>query len=165
MKQRIAVLLMLGVLPWAGVYAQSQTATTTFVVKARVQAVCAVTATDLDFGTYNAKDASPKLGTTMLQATCTPGSTYNIGLNAGTTTGATINARAMKPATGTQNLSYQLYSDSARAVIWGNTSGTDTVTGSGTGLAQPHTVYGSVPAAQGVPAGDYSDTITVTVYY
>ena len=62
MKQRIAVLLMLGMLPWAGLYAQSQTATTTFVVKARVQAVCAVTATDLDFGTYNAKDASPQVG-------------------------------------------------------------------------------------------------------
>jgi len=167
MNERIAValLLVLGMVPAAGLHAQQQTATTTFVVKAKVQAVCDVTATDLDFGTYNAKDASPKLGTTLLQATCSPGSTYNIGLNAGTTAGATINSRAMKSVTGTTNLSYQLYSDSARAVIWGNTSGTDTVTGSGTGVAQPHTVYGSVPAAQSVPAGDYSDTITVTVYY
>jgi spore coat protein U-like protein len=166
MKQRIAVatLLMLGMLPAAGLYAQ-QTAQTTFQVKARVQAVCEVTATDLDFGTYGAKDPSQKLGTTLLRATCTPGSTYNVGLNEGTTAGATVQARAMKPAAGTQNLSYQLYSNSARSVIWGNTSGTDTVTGVGTGMAQDHTVFGAVPAAQVVPAGDYSDTITVRVYY
>src|SRR4051812_45564327 len=30
MKQRIAVLLMLGLVPWAGLHAQSQTAQTTF---------------------------------------------------------------------------------------------------------------------------------------
>jgi spore coat protein U-like protein len=68
-------------------------------------------------------------------------------------------------ASGTNTLNYQLYSDSARAVIWGNTAGTDTVTGAGTGLAVNHTVYGSVPAAQLVPAGDYQDTITVSIFY
>jgi spore coat protein U-like protein len=65
----------------------------------------------------------------------------------------------------TNTLNYQLYSDSARSAIWGNTTGTDTVTGVGTGLAQALTVYGSVPAAQPAPAGDYQDIITVTIYY
>jgi spore coat protein U-like protein len=109
MKQRIAVLLMLGTLPGAGIHAQ-QTAQTTFHVKARVQAVCEVTATDLEFGTYTSKVGTRLEGQTLLRATCTPGSTYNIGLNEGTTAGASITARAMKPVTGTQNLSYQLYS-------------------------------------------------------
>jgi len=68
-------------------------------------------------------------------------------------------------ASGTNVLNYQLYSDSARSTIWGNTVGTDTVTGSGTGLALDHTVYGSIPAAQVVPAGSYQDTITVTISY
>ena len=167
MKQRIAVatLLMLGMLPWAGLHAQQQTAQTTFVVKARVQAVCEVTASDLDFGVYAAQAGSALQGTTLLRATCTPGSTYNIGLNEGTTAGATVNQRKMKPATGTQNLTYQLYQDAQRSAVWGNTAGTDTVTGTGTGLAQDHTVFGAVPAAQVAPAGDYSDTITVRVYY
>ena len=167
MKQRIAVavLLMLGMLPGAGVYAQSQTAQTTFVVKARVQAVCEVTASDLDFGVYTAQAGSALQGTTLLRATCTPGSTYNVGLNEGTTAGATVQARAMKPATGSQNLTYQLYQDAQRSAIWGNTAGTDTVTGTGTGLAQDHTVFGAVPPAQVVPASDYSDTITVRIYY
>ena len=165
MKQRIAVLLMLGMFPWAELHAQGQTATTTFRVSAKVQAVCAVTATDLDFGTYTSAGGTSLQGTTLLRATCTPSSSYNIGLNEGTTPGATVNQRLMKPAAGTQNLNYQLYSDSARSTIWGNTTGTDTVTGVGTGLAVDHTVFGAIPAAQKVPAGDYTDTITVRIYY
>lgn len=164
MKQRIAVLLMLGLMPWSELHAQ-QTATTTFRVLTKVQAVCAVTATDLDFGTYTSAGGSPLQGTTLLRATCTPNSSYNIGLNEGTTAGATVNQRQMKPAAGTQNLNYQLYSDSSRSTVWGNTTGTDTVTGVGTGLAVDHTVFGAIPAAQKVPAGDYSDTITVRIYY
>jgi spore coat protein U-like protein len=164
MKQSFAVsiALMLGALAGAELHAQ-QTATTTFRVTAKVQAVCEVTSSDLAFGTYNPKASSPHQVTTLLRATCTPGSTYNIGLNEGTSPGATINQRKM--ASGSNALNYQLYSDSARSAIWGNTTGTDTVTGVGTGLSQDHTVFGTVPAAQVVPAGDYADTITVRVYY
>jgi spore coat protein U-like protein len=163
MKRRIAVLLMLGLMPLAELQAQSQTVSTTFRVQARVEAVCEVTASDLNFGTYTAQAGTPLQGTTLLRATCTPGSTYNVGLNEGTSAGATVNQRKM--ASGANSLNYQLYSDSARSTIWGNTTGTDTVTGVGTGLAVDHTVYGAVPAAQAVPAGDYADTITVRIYY
>jgi spore coat protein U-like protein len=61
---------MLGMVPWAGLHAQEQAATTTFKVSARVQAACEVTANDLSLGTYSA----------LLHATCTPNSTYNVGL-------------------------------------------------------------------------------------
>jgi hypothetical protein len=59
MKQR-AVLLMLGLMPWAGLHAQSQTASA-FKVTARVEAACAVTASDF-----------------MLRTICTPNSTDSI---------------------------------------------------------------------------------------
>jgi spore coat protein U-like protein len=163
MKKRVALLLMLGSMPWAAVQAQSQTAQTTFKVTTKVQAVCNVTAVDLAFGTYTSAAGTPLTSTTLLRTTCTPGSTYNVGLDAGTTTGATVNARKM--ASGANALNYQLYSDSSRTTIWGNTSGTDTVTGTGTGLPVDHTVYGAVPANQTVPAGDYQDTITVRIFY
>ena len=163
MKKRIAVLLTLGLMPWAELHSQSQTVSTTFRVSARVEAVCEVTASDLAFGSYTAQAGTPLQGTTLLRATCTPNTTYNVGLNEGTSPGATVNQRKM--VSGSQSLNYQLYSDSARSTIWGNTTGTDTVTGVGTGLAQDHTVFGAVPAAQVVPAGDYSDTITVRIYY
>jgi spore coat protein U-like protein len=161
-KRLIAVLLMLGMSPWAGLHAQ-QTAQTTFRVQARVNAVCAITASDLDFGTYSAQSGTPLQGTTLLRTTCTPSTTYHIGLDQGQSPGATVNQRKM--VSGANNLNYQLYSDSARSTIWGNTTGTDTVTGVGSGLAVDHTVYGAVPAAQVVPAGDYADTITVRIYY
>jgi spore coat protein U-like protein len=162
MKYRIAVLVMLGLMPWAELHAQT-TATATFRVTAKVNAVCAVTASDLGFGPYVSSNGSALTGTTLLRATCTPNTTYYVGLDQGQAPGATVNARKM--VSGTNNLNYQLYSDSSRSKIWGNTTGTDTVTGSGTGIAQDHTVYGSVPAAQNVAAGDYADTITVRVYY
>ena len=162
MKRRITVLLVLGILPSAELYAQ-QTASTTFRVSASVQAACEVTATDLDFGTHTAQAGSPLQGTTLLRATCTPDSSYNIRLNDGTSPGATVNQRRM--ASGAQVLNYQLYSDAQRSTIWGNTTGTDTVNGVGTGLSQDHTVFGAVPAAQVIPAGGYADTTTVRIYY
>ena len=164
MTRRAAFLLLLGMMPWAELPAQSQTVSTSFRVQARVEAVCEVTATDLSFGTYSSQAGAPLQGTTLLRATCTPGSTYNVGLNEGTSPGATVNQRKMVSAA-QQALNYQLYSDAARSKPWGNTPGTDTVTGVGTGLAQDHTVFGAVPAAQVVPAGDYADTITVRIYY
>jgi spore coat protein U-like protein len=162
MKQRIAVLLMFGMLPWAELHAQSQTVSTTFRVSARVEAVCAVTASDLDFGAYSSGGALLQ-GTSVLQSTCTPGTTYNIALNGGTGGGTIYGGRQM--ASGANKLNYQLYRNSARSDIWGNTIGTDTVQDVGTGLAKSHTVYGTVPGAQSVPAGNYADTITVTVSY
>ena len=162
MKRYTAVLLALGMMPWVGLHAQL-TAQTTFRVSAKVNAVCAVTATDLDFGNYTAQNGTALQGTTLLQATCTPGTTYYIGLDQGQAPGATVNQRKM--VSGAASLNYQLYSDSNRSAIWGNTTGTDTVTGSGTGIAQDHTVFGSIPASQVIPAGDYTDTITVRVYY
>jgi spore coat protein U-like protein len=163
MKHRIAILLMLAAMPWAELSAQTTPASTTFRVTTRVNTICEVTATDLAFGNYVAKTGTPLTGTTLLHTTCTPGSTFNIGLDAGTSPGATVQARKM--VSGANNLNYQLYSDSARSTIWGNTPGTDTVTGVGTGLQVNHTVFGAVPAAQVVPAGDYADTITVRVFY
>jgi spore coat protein U-like protein len=143
--------------------AAQKTASSTFRVSARVDAVCEVTAADLSFGTYTAQSGSALLGTTLLQTTCTPNTTYQVGLDQGTSPGATVTQRRM--ISGPNNLSYQLYSDATRNRIWGNTPGTDTVTGVGTGASQDMTVFGSVPAAQVVPAGNYSDTITVRVFY
>src|SRR5436190_21487916 len=162
MKWRIALLLVFGGLPWANLYAQ-QTAQTTFRVSATVNAVCDISASDLSFGTYSAQTATPLQGPTLLRATCTPATTYNSGLNEGVSPGATVTARKM--VSGANVLNYQLHSDSARSTNWGNTTGTDTVTGTGTGVAVNHTVYGQVPAAQNIPAGIYADTITVRIYY
>ena len=102
MKQHAAVLLMLGLMPWAELHAQSQTVSTTFRVSARVEAVCEVTATDLSFGTYTSQGGAPLQATTLLRTTCTPGSSYNVGLNEGTSPGATVNQRSTRVDRGDQ---------------------------------------------------------------
>jgi spore coat protein U-like protein len=68
---------------------------------------------------------------------------------------------------GASNLTYQLYSDAARTMIWGDgTAGTVTVSAHvASNGTQNNTVYGRIPALQGVRPGAYTDTITVTVTY
>ncbi len=141
--------------------AVAATATTTFSVTAEVVTTCNITANSLNFGNYSGVELDVS---TILDATCSTGTPYNIGLNAGTGTGATITTRKMKgPAV--EELNYTLSQDSAHSINWGDTIGTDTETGTGTGTVQPHTVFGRVPASQFIQAGEYSDTITVTLSF
>jgi spore coat protein U-like protein len=150
--------LALGLAPMS---AMAATATTTFAVTATVQATCVVSATAMAFGTYTAVVAN---GTSTVSVTCTNTTTYNVGLNAGLATGATVTTRKMTgPASAL--LGYSLFSDAARTTNWGQTIGTDTVAGTGNGSAQVLTVYGNVAAGQYVAPGAYTDTITATVTY
>jgi spore coat protein U-like protein len=141
--------------------ADAATTTTTFGVTATVQATCLVSATPLAFGTYTGAVAT---STSAVSVTCTNTTPYNVGLSAGLATGATVTTRQMTgPASAL--LGYALFSDSARTVNWGQTIGTDTVTGTGNGGAQAITVYGQATAGQFVAPGSYTDTITATVTY
>jgi spore coat protein U-like protein len=150
--------LLLGVAPLSAVAA---TNTTTFAVTATVQATCLVSATPMAFGTYTGSAAT---STSTISVTCTNTTPYNVGLNAGTATGATVTARKMS-GPNSAVLAYSLTSDSAHSVNWGQTVGTDTVAGSGNGSAQALTVYGQVAGGQYVNPGAYADTITATVTY
>jgi spore coat protein U-like protein len=151
-------LLVLGV---ATQFAVAATVTTTFGVTATVQATCLVSATPLAFGTYTGAVAN---STSAVSVTCTNTTPYNLGLSAGLATGATVTTRQMTgPASAL--LGYALFSDAARTVNWGQTVGTDTVTGTGNGSAQAITVYGQATAGQFVAPGAYTDTITATVTY
>jgi spore coat protein U-like protein len=141
--------------------AVAATATTTFGVTATVQSTCLVSATALAFGTYTGALAT---STSTVSVTCTNTTPYNVGLSAGLATGATVTTRQMTgPASALLN--YAMFSNSTRTTNWGQTVGTDTVTGTGNGAAQALTVYGQVTAGQFVAPGAYTDTITATVTY
>lgn len=134
--------------------------TGTITVTATVLAVCTITAAPLVFGNY----ASTTLdATTTLLVLCTPSTTYDVGLSVGSGTGATVAARKM--TNGVSTLNYGLYTDPARTVAWGHTTGTDTLPGAGNGLVQTLTVYGRIPANQFVGPGVYTDVIVATVTY
>jgi spore coat protein U-like protein len=149
----------------AGVFAAATTAT--FQVTANVNAQCNVTTADLAFGAVDPLGGNVDQ-TTTVTVKCTKNSPYTVGLNAGTTTGATIAQRLM--ANGADTMQYNLYTDAARTTIWGNSAVAPTWvsgTGAGLGTAQVLTVYGRVPTGQtNLAVGSYTEpTITVTVTY
>lgn len=140
--------------------ADAATATSTMAVSATVLSFCSITAAPLAFGNYSTAVTN---ATTALAVTCTVGTTYNIGLDLGLGTGATVSQRRM--TFNTSALSYGLYSDAGHTVVWGNTVGTNTLAGTGTGLVQSINVYGQIPANQVVAPGLYTDTVTATITY
>jgi spore coat protein U-like protein len=135
--------------------------TTTFTVTAIVPATCTVSASALNFGNYLGAliDAS-----SAVTVNCTNLTVFNIGLNAGTATGATVTTRKMtSPASATLN--YTLFRDSARTLNWGNTVGTDTLVSQANGTPVQYGVFGRMAAGQSGNPALYSDTIIVTVTY
>jgi len=144
--------------------ASAATTTTNFGVTATVAGSCTLsTVPTLAFGTYDPTSGSNLDASTSITTTCTNTTPYNIGLDAGTASGATVSSRKM--TSGGSTLSYNLYRDSARTQNWGNTVGTDTLALTGSGAAQSATVYGRIPAGTPANIGSYSDTVMVTVSY
>ena len=143
--------------------ALAATVTATMPVTITIQNACNVSSvapTTLNFGTQGPLVANVDQ-TSTITVTCTSGAPYNIGLDGGGS--GNINARVM--VNGANSVGYQLYSNSGRTTVWGTTIGTNTVTGTGNGTAQPYTVYGRVPPQTTPPAGVYNDTVNVTVTY
>jgi spore coat protein U-like protein len=139
------------------------TTTSTFTTQIMGTAACTISsASTLDFGATGVLVANVDR-TSTVQVTCTDSTPYDIGLDAGTGTGATVAVR--KLSSGDATVSYTLYSDTSRTTVWGNTIGTDTVAAAGNGSAQNYTVYGRVPPQTTPAAGTYNDTVTVTVTY
>jgi spore coat protein U domain-containing protein, fimbrial subunit CupE1/2/3/6 len=138
------------------------TASTSFSATATVLSSCNVNATSVNFGSSGILS-----GTTDAQGTlsiqCSPSLPYTISLSGGNS-GATDPTQRKMSFSGA-NLTYGLYQDAARTLPWGSTIGTDTTSGTGTGVTQAQTVYGRV-GVQTTPApGAYTDSVVVTVGY
>src|ERR1043165_2431993 len=113
-----------GVLIVTGSAVRAATTTSTMTVQMTITATCTVnSATSLNFGTQGILSANVDQ-TSTIQVTCTNTTPYNIGLDAGTGTGATVATRKM--TSGANTVNYTLYSNSGRTTVWGNTVGTDT---------------------------------------
>ncbi len=149
------------VIPWTGTsYAASTTST--FAVQATIAATCTInSASTLNFGTLGVL-ASNTDQTSTIQVACTNTTPYNIGLDAGTGSGATVATRKLTSGSAGQLLALQRQRTHH---VWGTTIGTDTVAATGSGAAQSYTVYGRIPAQTTPAPGNYADTITVTVTY
>ncbi len=152
--------LLLAALPQS---ASAATSTGSFNVSMTIQSSCTlVSSSAIAFGTHGMLTANTD-ATGTLDMQCTANSPYTVALDAGVGAGATTATR--KLTSGGATIDYALYRDAARTLSWGNTQGTDTVAGTGSGASQSFTVYGRVPSQATPAAASYSDTVNVTITY
>jgi spore coat protein U-like protein len=135
---------------------------TSFFVSATVVSTCYVTASNISFGSVGLVTSNVDSSSTVT-ARCNTSVPYTVSLSGGNA-GAT-DPTQRKMAKASETVTYGLYRDAARVQPWGSTIGTDTVAGTGTGVAQNITIYGRVPAQVTGSPGNYSDTIVATITY
>jgi spore coat protein U-like protein len=139
-------------------------------VTATVAVNCTFTTTPtLPFGSYDpvvTNASNPLDQTASFQLVCTKNAAFWIGLDPGQNAASAPAGvtRAMK--SGTNFIGYELYRDTGRTQVWGNTQATG-LSGVSPGITTKinGTIYGRVPAAQDVPGGSYADTVVVTVNF
>lgn len=163
--------LCVGLALATGPAAEAATGTFNVVSSVVVSSVCTYNGTPtLNFASYDpivANASTALTATGALSITCPDTLAYtvtaNLGSNSGHASGScatTTCSRAM--VSGTNYLSYDIYTSSGNTTVWNTTN---SIAGTGNGLAQTVNVYGYIPPAQVAAAGAYADTVTVTVTF
>lgn len=146
-RPRQWALIVMGCLPWLGAPALACTLSTGGVV----------------FGIYDPLSDQTVESVGDIDIYCEETASYTLSLSTGG--GSSFSPRVL--TSGSDSLQYNLYTDATYQVVWGDGSGSTQVI-SGTaeaGMTERESVYGSIPARQNVYAGDYQDTIVVTIQY
>jgi spore coat protein U-like protein len=118
----------------------------------------------VSFGAYNVLDPNPNIngvGSITIHCQGGPNGPIDVSLSAGHS--HSYGARVM--TSGRNSLDYNLYTNTARTVVWGDGSGgSHTQTASKNGETTL-SIFGKIPAAQDVGVGVYSDDITAIVNF
>ena len=144
--------------------------TSNLLVKASIGNACVVSTEELNFGTYNPNATQDLAGTGKIKTTCTAGATGTIiiGKGANAVTDSTNDAplrRMVHGSNAAKFLSYDVFTDSNHSVQWNHTS-EGAADLSGTGSEANAIVYGLIAKNQTTAiAGDYTDTLLVTINY
>lgn len=125
------------------------------------------------FGSYDDGSSVPRDTTSDVTIDCARNGgpqNLNITLSLGpSSTSGSIGNRSMRLGSGAA-INYNLYRDSSRALVWGQTPGVDTVSRS---LSIPNkssasttfTIFGRISALQSASVGTYADSVVATVSY
>lgn len=129
----------------------------------RAEAACTVSTTSVAFGTYDVFAPSATDSTGVVSVFCNVRTTVSVRLGTGSAAG--FAPRTLKQ--GSVALSYNLFQDNARSVVWGDGTGGSsafsvTVNANTT---RNQTIFGRIPARQDVPSGPFSDTVVVTIVF
>lgn len=121
---------------------------------------CSVSATDLAFGTINPLISGATDSASSITVTCPSSTSYSITLSAGNGTYAERELHS-----GTHVLSYNIYTDAARTIVWGDGTGGVAVEGTADSDGTIHTAYGRVPHDPAAVPASYADSIVVTISF
>lgn len=152
----------------ASAFGASAQVTGNVAVTASVAAACQVTTTSaMMFGVYSPLSGAAVDATGSVSVACVKGSVPVLGIN----TGANASSAQRRMAVGGNFLNYDVYQPSSNAAdatcaytaAWGATGLTGTAAPSL--AARKYNICGRIPASQDVPAGNYADTLVVTVTF
>jgi spore coat protein U-like protein len=132
----------------------------------RAFALCNVSTTPVTFGSYDVFSSSPLDNRSTITVNCdeSPPPTVAITIRQSTNSGS-FDPRAMKLATGSEQILYNLYTDSTRTTIWGDSSGSTAIMSRKVrkNKSEVFTAYGRIFPLQDVSVGNYNETLTVTI--
>lgn len=130
---------------------------------------CTITATGLNFGSYNTLSPTPLDSTASIGVTCNippqnPKAplTVTISMSPGNSGSS---AQRWMQTTAPGHFNYNLYTNASFSTIWGDGGGnSSTLTGFVSKVSPWQMIlYGRIPAQQNVRVGSYSDSITITI--
>lgn len=153
----------LSLLSCAGITVGTTIQPATFTFQAVVAANCGLTLGSLGFGTVGLLDHALTAQNAM-SVRCTATTPWSLGLGLGLY-GASPGARQM--GNGAARVTYALYQDTDRTILWGEASGGPSAVlgGTGTGDYQSRPAYGRVPVQSTPAPNTYSDTVVATLTY
>ncbi|MFC7739199.1 spore coat U domain-containing protein [Roseomonas sp. GCM10028921] len=129
----------------------------------RPSAHSATSASAVAFGTYNPFVAAPLDTTGTVSVKCTGQALVTAQLSRG----SSGNQMARRMQNGSAFLSYQIYTDATRLIVWGDgIIATGTMIGAVQGNTQRiFAMYGRTPVRQTASVGSYVDTLIITVTF
>ena len=134
-------------------------------------ASCSVESAGLSFGQYNPFRGQPNDSVGTISVSCSGASGTDVAylIRIGPGSSGTLATRTMRSSSGWA-LGYNLYTDPARSLVWGDgTGGTratgDALTLGGISQVRRYAVYGRTTERQNVPPGFYTDTLILTVEF
>lgn len=129
------------------------------------RAQCTVSVSGFAFGSYDVFSATNLDSSANLTINCTINTNVRVTMGPSATSG-NINTRQLRPASGTDRLNYNLFINSGRTVVWGDSvTGGSAATAVGVRRGVPFVglIFGRIPAGQDVAAGAYTDQVVVSV--
>ncbi len=131
-------------------------------------AACNISTLPINFGNYDIFSTVPLDSTTTIAVSCDQQPPHRVDLAIGPSTySGGFTPRQMKHLSGTDLLDYNLYTKANRTTIWGDGSSTTSTLNKKVNRNKMWNavVYGRIPALQDISAGQYNDTLLVTITF